>query len=326
MILNLPFEVILGIAKHVSFGDKPHLMRTCRRLHDIVSKASTEYLDLMGYGGNTDMLVRKFRSRDFDGSKVKILRIDLDTLSDEIYNQLPEIFPTVARVINRNNLCFENPNTVCPLLKWKKSIEVCRTSEDWWAVFNFLEQDPLPILNELEIGHEEDDFRMEEIENTLYFLPYIANAPSLTMLTLFNCDISLDLLEKVHDACPHIKYLELSNIFIHINDDILPQDIKLATPMTHLKVWNDTTLFDPKCVFQDYILAKYPNLVYLQLNVNCNAQKAEKSLLELYSGFGGTFESDNDDEYDDGEEGNNDYNNGNHGNTTNLVFLCYYRY
>jgi hypothetical protein len=145
---------------------------------------------------------------------------------------------------------------------------------------------------------------MEEIDNTLYFLPFIANAPSLTMLTLFNCDISLDLLEKVHDACPHIKYLELSNIFIHINDDILPQDIKLATQMTHLKVWNDTTLFDPKCVFQDYILAKYPNLLYLQLNVNCDAQKVEKSLRELYSGCSGTFDSDNDDDYDDGEEGN----------------------
>ncbi|KAI8886559.1 hypothetical protein K501DRAFT_331180 [Backusella circina FSU 941] len=256
MIPYLPVEIIVSISSHLSFQDKLNLSTTCRKLNTLISKANL-YSELnLQHDDNAEMIIKKFESKQYNGTQVKTLSVNMYKLNPAVVHQLHTIFPNITRVASYQTNKYP---LISPMSKWVYTIEKYNTQYDWYEIWVWLEQNTFPRLTELEIV---DGFALQEPTKGLhrmYFHPFIRNAPALRKLELSKCVVGLELLESTHTECPCIKSLILKSTIIVIQDNTQPQLIKPANSVIELSLDN-VMVSDGQKFFLHYILNKYPDI------------------------------------------------------------------
>lgn len=97
-------------------------------------------------------------------------------------------------------------------------------------------------------------------------LNLLKNVPLLNDLRLLGGRISFEALEKIHRVCPQLKSISLSHGTELVQySHTLPSSILPATSLVYLKLDSETYIENPRCVILDYIIAKYTQLVELEL-------------------------------------------------------------
>ncbi|KAI8890080.1 hypothetical protein K501DRAFT_328832 [Backusella circina FSU 941] len=290
MPVNLPIEVVLEIAHYLDFTDKISLISTCRRIHDVIAKTSLYVdLDLLPYKDDTQDIIKLFESKRLEGSQVRTLRFKARYLSDhQLLSRLSTIFPNVTRIINRKEASYspyrlriDNSSIQYSMQRWINTIEKYNMFSDWYDILPALRHHIFLKLTELKLGYA-FDFKNKVVGfDPLCFLPFIKNAPLLTTLRLWNCNINLAFLEEIHKSCPHMKTLKLENMVIAIENDSLPEKIIPANHVLKL-AFNYVLILDEYGVLLDYILQKYPNLYHLKMDLIDHPEFAEASLSRFY--------------------------------------------
>ncbi|KAI8886529.1 hypothetical protein K501DRAFT_269692 [Backusella circina FSU 941] len=154
-----------------------------------------------------------------------------------------------------------------PLAIWMNTLQVYYMKSDWDNVLLVLRYYTFPRMTKLKLTITEAFKDRKRGLDVLYLLPHIKNAPCLTDLKLYDCDIGLELLEEIHKSCPKINSLKLDGVFIII--DRLLQPITPANSVLTL-VLDGIINFDRNIVFLDYVVEKYPKLKHLGFNLETN--------------------------------------------------------
>jgi hypothetical protein len=287
----LPPEIILKISRCLRFKDKLNLALTCRRVGDLISRASLHQdLNLFKYGKRPHKIVNMFENNPFDGSQVRTLSIKLPQIPEQLRSQLSTVFPNVSRIIvgkhgdstARINL-EKNYEMKPPLTRWIKTLQIYDIYTDWSEVLHALRSNVFPHLSQLKLGLYYINIERGNGFDPFYFAPVVQNAPYLTKLTFCNCDINLELLEHVHNSCPHITTLRLEHVSVVINTP-MPQNINPSNKTLKLEVYN-TANFDRNGLFIEYILQKYKNLHYLVMDFYIQSYSIDSKLSQYFPEF-----------------------------------------
>jgi hypothetical protein len=265
MLQDLPFEIILNIAKNLCFNDKYQLMLTCRALQlPIMENSLYEELLVMGgwIGPDIAKVIKKFKSKKLNGNQVKTLEIDLNKVPDDLYSQLPVIFPNVHTLINEQGVEQKRAYTIVKFLKkWKDSIEFIDMSSGYTHLIQVLGKKNTTFTKLIRLRISpfiRTDFNMWKPD--INIVNCLKNAPILKELHLYEARVDIELLEAVHANCPMLDVLNIENCIVLTSDDALPNPIEPAANVTYFTVDGDTVLHDDKCVFLDYIVSKYRNV------------------------------------------------------------------
>jgi hypothetical protein len=93
---KLPLEIIVNISLRLEVHEKLSLMLTCERLKDVVYQ--TTFHNTVGIHCNkerTETALFEFRNNQAIRKRVKTLKIKMDNLSDELFSEIPVLFPNV---------------------------------------------------------------------------------------------------------------------------------------------------------------------------------------------------------------------------------------
>ncbi|KAI8879104.1 hypothetical protein K501DRAFT_336306 [Backusella circina FSU 941] len=298
MIDKLPAEIVLTISIYLQFKDKLNLAITCSRLHDLITGCALyEELNLMKYGKNPHKIIDMFDNNPFDGSQVKTLSIKMHQIPEQLRSRLSTVFPNLSRVIigksgEHTARLISRTGDTPPMSRWINTLQIYDMYHDWIEIFHSLRSNIFPHLSELKVGLMYSYSERRIGFNPLYFAPIIKNAPYLTKLVLYDCDINLELLEQVHNGCPHIKTLRLEYVTLVI-DTPLPQNIDPAIGVLKLELYN-TACFDRSGVFIDYILRKYTNINYFVLDLDRQEYAIDSKLSQYFPNFFDNSDSEHD--------------------------------
>jgi hypothetical protein len=268
MLLRLPHELILDIAHNLDFKDKLHLMLTCQKLKDLVfNKSLYEKLQIFATQDRAERVIKKFESKQFNGTQVKVLEIRLSSFHDQLFTLLPQIFPNLTRFITHSE--YKEPGDYTEsMLVWKDTIEHYDVEDDFPQIACLLERNTFLRLTELVISPNFSGFMRLET-NDIDMLDCLKHSPCLKKLVFIYCDIGLDLLETTHVSCPHLNTLVIRYTTIMTsNDTISPQSIKPANKLLNFELDDGVMILDRKCIFLDYITLKYPHLQKLEFQAN----------------------------------------------------------
>jgi hypothetical protein len=278
MLLRLPHELILDIAHNLDFKDKLHLMLTCQKLKDLVfNKSLYEKLQIFATQDRAERVIKKFESKQFNGTQVKVLEIRLSSFHDQLFTLLPQIFPNLTRFITHSE--YKEPGDYTEsMLVWKDTIEHYDVEDDFPQIACLLERNTFSRLTELVISPNFSGFMRLET-NDIDMLNCLKHSPFLNKLVFVYCDIGLDLLETTHTSCPHLNTLILRYATIMTsNDTISPQSIIPANKLLNFELDYGVMILDRKCIFLDYITLKYPYLQKLKFQANFDKQQVEEMI------------------------------------------------
>ncbi|KAI8878817.1 hypothetical protein K501DRAFT_287693, partial [Backusella circina FSU 941] len=283
-------------------------MKTSSKLHSFTSTANLyEELNLKRKKNKSKAIIKRFDYKQIDGSQVKIIILHIHQLTEQTRSRLATAFPNVTRVITGKNNPFEtrvqNEDLRLPMSRWINTLETYNGYEDWPEILGLLRYNIFPRLMKLNLSFDYTYLPIPSGFHPLYFSPYIKNAPTLTELTLFQCDASLELLEEIHASCPYIKSLRFDTIMMVVGSFELPQQIVPATSVVRLEIHNAVS-FDRNGLLLDYIVIKYTNLQMIALNLVDDIQRIDEKLYDLYPSY--FYESGSDNDSDNGGDADNE--------------------
>ncbi|KAI8885701.1 hypothetical protein K501DRAFT_284127 [Backusella circina FSU 941] len=242
-------------------------MKTCRRLHDIISNSNLfENVLINKDKQHTESIVLRFVEYPHYGKQVKHLNITLSELSSPVFRILPLIFPNLQELLNRGFLEVQRTDAdVQPFILWKDTLVRYDFDEGYRPIVHFLERVTFPYLVYLAISpYVGDAEKVSKYEVNIF--ECFQNAPSLKELKLSRCEITLSFLERMHKVCPKLRKLSVNEVIMMTTDkDVLPQKIVPATLFEYLNLSGDVSILDKQCLFLDYFLLKYPNLRNLDI-------------------------------------------------------------
>ncbi|KAI8876531.1 hypothetical protein K501DRAFT_308178 [Backusella circina FSU 941] len=288
MLVNLPLDVIISITGLLSFNDKLNLIKTCHKMNDLVSTwCLFESVSLHSSKDNIENAIMNFRRNPLLGKQVKYLSLDLDELSNQLYGQLPVIFPNVIRLSNSSeDLEEERPEDISnQFIKWKNTLQYLSVDDEHCYTFRLLRSNVFSNLIKLKIS----SLAFGDIEQPIShetILECIRNAPLLEILFIVSCKITIAFLEKLHSSCPQLYDVSICDAIILINNGALPEIIVPAIRMVKFRL-SDTTIIDRNCLFLRYITQKYTRLSVLNLGAGVGHDSIPEFL---------TVEEDDDDE------------------------------
>lgn len=224
MLPNLPTEVFLEISRLVDFQSKLNLIKTCRRLNNLISKTTLfENLCVRVNKLGTRETIELFRSRKINGSQVKILDLKMQDLSREVTLQLPDIFPNLTSVssmyseydedhqrmlyydkcvkdsivYNKDNYISSYKSTIKQFVgnrecNWINTIRKYGHGS-WHAILDMIKEYTFPSLVDLIIeGHYVPEHREGKVSDGVYLVPYLKNTPCLKKLSLRTWSFSIE--------------------------------------------------------------------------------------------------------------------------------------
>jgi hypothetical protein len=266
MILNLPTEVILTIASYLTLQEKVDLVMTCRSLHTLISKTNLyQELDLLHTNKDIKSIVQKFETHQLDGTQVKTLNIDFNTLSEQQYSQISDIFPNVTRF--RYSGKYQGIGPADLLAKWKDTLEQCNLKNAIDSSLTDMENLTISRLTELKLGYSKYNSYEDRGFNPRCFLSITSSTPSLKMLWLQKCDINLEFLEGLHANCIHLQSLILKGVMVVVDNEYLLESITPAKSVLKLEISDDSLILDTNMSYLDYIVKKYVNLQSLYVSI-----------------------------------------------------------
>jgi hypothetical protein len=213
-------------------------------------------------------IIDMFKDKPYFGEQVRVLSIDIISLSDQLLVQIRTIFPNITRFkiasndidwINYQHHYFKNP-----IVQWNSTIQTYDILLDWPGILRSLETVTYPQLTYLIL---DDRFTLDDLGIGFdfdYFLPVIKNAPSLKWLQLPTA-INLEFLEELHSSCRHLESLILSYSEVFIREDRLNHRIVPADSLLYLSIYG-AHCFDKNGLLLDYISAKYRCLNQLEFS------------------------------------------------------------
>ncbi|KAI8882343.1 hypothetical protein K501DRAFT_334087 [Backusella circina FSU 941] len=283
MLTHFPLEILLNVTGRLSLHDKLTLILTCHKLGNFITdNCLYETLNIREQD-MTETIITKFKNREFNSSQVKELKLYFDILSDDIFCQLPNIFPNVNRVVNHSDT--EGPrdyDTAKKLLKWRDTLRYYDTRDGLFKIGRLLETNVFSNLKYIHLSpYFLLDLRMHK--TNLKLLECISHAPMLESLELYLCEIDLEFLESTHASCPYLKTLALEKVLVTIRDESLQQIVEPASDLVCLKISSDSVISDPHFLFPAYICRKYPNLQALELVSKFDRYDLEEILVEFFS-------------------------------------------
>ncbi|KAI8875009.1 hypothetical protein K501DRAFT_280784, partial [Backusella circina FSU 941] len=232
MLNKLPQEILAYVTQFLTFNDKLNLVTTCRYLHDAILKLTLyENITICYKKGKTEEIFKKFETSELNGSQVRHIVVDLDSLPDALLIKLSTLFPCVTQLET-----FFGPKKMRPpsvlntFLKWKDTIQIFNLNKAFFQMGHLLENNAFPRLRTLCLSPYSHSMLPRTRIPNLQVMECIKNAPALTTLILFNADIDLEMLEEIHDICPNLKNLEMSSVSVTTtNDDDIMTILKPAT-------------------------------------------------------------------------------------------------
>jgi hypothetical protein len=266
MLVNFPLEILLNVVCKLDLRDKMALTTTCHKLGSLIAgNCLYETLNLK-HRDITETVIKRFKNKELLGSQVKHLKLCFDVLSDDIYRQLPDIFPRVIRLVNHSDT--EGPRdhyTVRELLKWKDTLQYYDVRDCLFKLARLIEKNTFSQLKYLRLSTFFSlDLAMYKTD--LQLLECIAHAPFIETLELYLCQVDINFLESVHNSCSYLKTLSLENVLLaFLDEESLPETIVPASNLICFKLDAVSNICDPNCVLPTYILRKYPNLQTLEL-------------------------------------------------------------
>jgi hypothetical protein len=267
MAFDFSIEVVILITQYLTTKEKLNLMKTCRKLNDIISNSNLfEHVVLNKPSEQTLDMVLHFVEHAHYGKLVKRLVVNLTDLPSQIFRILPGIFPNVQEFLNTGFFDVERTNAdVQPFILWKDTLTRYDSDGGYRPIVRFLEMTKFSKLTYLAISpFIGDATKVDEYEIDIF--ECFKNAPALKQLKLSRCEISLSFLEKMHRLCPNLSKLKVNEVvFLAKPDDVLPQKIEPATLFECLDLSGSVSMLDKKCLFLEYFLQKYPNLKTLDI-------------------------------------------------------------
>jgi hypothetical protein len=269
MLNQLPHEIVLAISSLLTFKEKVILIRTCRHLYNLISSTDLySELDLLKHAERMEDMIDLFKDKPYFGEQVRVLSIDLTSLSDQLLVQIRIIFPDITRFKVASDdidwINYQHHYSKNPIVQWSNTIQEYDILLDWPGILRSLETVIYPQLTNFMLG---DRFTLDDPGIGFdfdYFLPVIKNAPSLKWL-LPPTAINLEFLEELHSSCRHLESLTLPYSEVFIRDDRLSHPIVPADSLLYLNMYG-AHCFDKNGLLLDYISAKYRCLNQLEFS------------------------------------------------------------
>ncbi|KAI8882350.1 hypothetical protein K501DRAFT_334091 [Backusella circina FSU 941] len=277
----LPVEVVLSISHLLSFHDRLSLIKTCSKLKGMLEETTLyEQLIILGSKSRTVKIIARFQSRQLNGNQVKRLHLDAGILDNELFKQLPTIFPNVTHYSSLACHHTRLDDAIFSLLQWKTTLETFDTGDQSFEFERLLETHTFSRLVSLRITPY---FISGDIgyHTGLDMIQCLVHTPSLKQLTLHHCEITLGYLEHLHAACPQLKSLVLQGLMIQTNGETLSLSMEPAH-LVSLTVDSDVLICDKAVVFLDYIIAKYRRLVNLEFMSNAKEWELDYLCGKMY--------------------------------------------
>jgi hypothetical protein len=264
MFYTLPNELIREITKWLSTQDKLRLMKVNSHLYNSISQNGL-YESLSIYSEpHTEALVTRLACRPAQAIQVRSLLLKSHTLSDQLLRQLPIIFPGVKHFTDLSkNYGIKRTDPSRYLFRWANTIQVFDCLYDHIELCFYLENNTFKQLQQLVLT-QYDCTKPVPTRLDLNLMECIKHAPSLTTLSLKDCQVDLDFMEMIHENCPNLNSLDFRAAFIRVIETKLPSTIVPAKPFAILKIDFLSVILDSHCVFRDYILEKYPCLKHFE--------------------------------------------------------------
>jgi hypothetical protein len=214
---------------------------------------------------DVETMIVTFRKEQRMGRQTKYLTIDLDMLSNQMYSQLPTIFPNIVQLITVKEEGEKREEAALnKFIKWKDTLTVLSDEESPLHTFCLLEKNVYSNLFELDISTLAFKGVMSHSSH-INILKCIQNAPKLGILTISDCKITLAFLENVHNSCARLYDFVIYGSLISTVNEVLPEYIIPAARMVKFKV-TDTLILDGSCLFVRYLSHKYTGLSTLRIS------------------------------------------------------------
>jgi hypothetical protein len=256
-MIGLPNEIIIGIARRLSFRDKLSFALTCCQLHVIVSQTCLYEKVMMRRDEDVESIVARFENNHLFGSQVEHLELEASSLSTALFKRLPVIFPGVSRFIDTSPMVdFREFVSLKPFLQWKDTLLHYEYTDDFYGLARLLVKNKFSNLHTLVMSPTSFDFDVGP-KLIIHTLDCLKNAPSLKMLEIRSCKITLEQLDKIHTVSPLLTSLNLSSTFIDMRETTLPLLIEPTRQLLCFHVDKDSSIRDTDCVFFKYIIRKY---------------------------------------------------------------------
>jgi hypothetical protein len=252
MLHHLPLEIIVHIGHCLQFKDKLALSQTCHRIHAVITHHCL-YQDLNLTGGSDKIrkVVRKFKSKQLNGSQVKHLNISLDTLSNQLYRRLPVVFPNVTRIRNaQGSEGQRHEYTLEPMTQWATKLEEYDMRHGQLQLDRLMLKHSFTRITSLVLSPQVD------------ILACLPNVPLLKDFTIFNFELDVEYLESIHAVSANVTRFKLQSGLVRMQaNKRLPHDIQPLVNLTSLTISSDVAIADKECFFLDYICTKYTKLL-----------------------------------------------------------------
>ncbi|KAI8876314.1 hypothetical protein K501DRAFT_338177 [Backusella circina FSU 941] len=269
MLLQLPQEIIVKIARKLQFNDKLTLALTCQALNDLIStRCLYEQVMMKGDQEDSEFIIKKFKENQLNCHQVQKLYYHMTLLSDDFFIQFPEVFPNITRYVDISPDHIKKARTGTPtsqLIKWKDTLEYYSSTDDWFKMASLMQSHTFSRLSFLHLSCSSGRFE-GDIRHGIQYHECIKNAPLLKNLHLDHCVITLDLVEVIHTNCVHLQTFKIKKSLFRMDVGTLPLVIVPARQLSYFEISSLASFIDQNCVFLNYIIEKYTHLKQLIFN------------------------------------------------------------
>ncbi|KAI8875057.1 hypothetical protein K501DRAFT_280735, partial [Backusella circina FSU 941] len=265
MIVDLPNEIIVSIARKLNFRDKLNVSLACSHFHDIVSQNCLYERVIIQHDQDAEDIVKRFERNSVLGTQVEHLELETSSLSATLVHQLPIIFPEVSRFIDISPFfTFKEIIVLKHFLGWKDTILHYEYTDNFYGLARLLLKYTFSNIHTLLLRPAIFNFDVGGPPLMIKITECLKNAPSLKRVELNSCSVTLEILEGIHTVFPLLTSLKLSTVLIDLHETVLPAHIVPVRQLTYFEMGDDSAIHDRNCVFLDYLVGKYPCIEHLK--------------------------------------------------------------
>ncbi|CAO3643220.1 unnamed protein product [Mucor hiemalis] len=261
-----PNEIFDNISYYLTAKQKGVCQAVCRSWRILFIPSQYRYIKLEGR--------RQFNqfynslNPNFLGYYVRRLSVDDVYMTTQELDSLPALCPNLVELSFNDVNTLHDPNLFTQAFSYWKNLRRLTGLQDLTAIKYFLQSpsSPLSSLTYLSISFQAHDVSFRED-----LLRGIRQAKNLQNLSLDYAILALSHVEAIHDACPNLQKLQLTNTklepighTVHEKRAVAKQVFSPALSMETFEFKNGGDLYqDYEWLY--YFSLKYPNLIKLEL-------------------------------------------------------------
>ncbi|OAD07109.1 hypothetical protein MUCCIDRAFT_107712 [Mucor lusitanicus CBS 277.49] len=250
-----------------------HDVNTCKRRYRFFSsnKHCSKSVKTLEYKLTSPVTVKDLKELPTIYPDIRHFRLSFcedDEQTNPPYRARRELRDVQGRTFSGRPACYQGvPGEV--FNGWHRLTSVEETSTQMYTLFMLnCSTTPFNHLNSLWLNFSHIKAYVHSASAVDYFFNGLKNSPQLKELALLHCSVSFDKLDVLHNYCPMLQTITLTNVTL---SRYPPTKLATANVATHMKAFKLCNCFTGSAVaIIEYAGKKYPNLEDFLLEASGN--------------------------------------------------------